>query len=111
VAGERCALTNNSWVVDAGELRAGFGFSDVRLVNDFEAVAWSLPDLTPQGLRQVGGGEPKPDAPLLAIGPGTGLGVAAYVPQGGGVVLRSEGGHVTLAGGLPREDAIIALLR
>jgi glucokinase len=110
VEGERCALTNSPWVVDAAELRARFGFTDIRIVNDFEAIAWSLPKLARQDLRQLGGGEPKADAPMLVLGPGTGLGVAAYVPRGQ-VVLHSEGGHTTLPGGSPREDAIIAALR
>jgi glucokinase len=112
VDGERCPLTNNSWIVDGPELRARFGFTTTRLINDFEAVAWSLPHLAPKDLRQVGGVAPAANAPLLAIGPGTGLGVATYVPTAsGGLVLHSEGGHTTLPGGSPREDAIIALLR
>lgn len=112
VEGERCPLTNNSWVVNAAELRTRFEFSGVRIVNDFEAIAWALPKLTPVDLLQLGGGAGKPQTPLLAIGPGTGLGVAAYVPRGaGGFVLHSEGGHTTLAGATPREDAIIELLR
>jgi glucokinase len=37
------ALTNNPWVIDAAKLRTACGFSTVRLINDFEAVAWSLP--------------------------------------------------------------------
>ena len=40
IQNERCALTNNSWVIDATDLRATYGFSTVRLLNDFEAVAW-----------------------------------------------------------------------
>ena len=44
--GGRCALTNNPWIVDAHELRARFGFADVHIVNDFEAIAWSLPHFT-----------------------------------------------------------------
>ncbi len=112
VESERCPLTNNSWVVDAPELRARFGFTGIRLINDFEAVAWSLPHLAHKDLRKVGGGGPRPETPMLAIGPGTGLGVAAYVPGGdGGRVLHSEGGHTTLPAGSPREDAVIALLR
>ncbi len=112
VDGERCLLTNNQWIVDAAELRARFGFADVRLTNDFEAVAWSLPKLTGQDLRQLGGGNANPDSPMLAIGPGTGLGVAAFVPDGGqGRVLKSEGGHATLPSGSIREDAIISALR
>ena len=85
VEGERCALTNNPWVVDAAELRARFGFAGIRLVNDFEAIAWSLPHLAADDLRKIGGGEPVAQAPMVVLGPGTGLGVAAYVPhaQGG----------------------------
>jgi len=111
VEGDHSALTNSPWVVDAKTLRGQFGFADVKLINDFEAVAWSLPRLPEIGLRKLGGGDRRTEALMLALGPGTGLGVAAYVPQAGGLVLHSEGGHVTLAGGSPREDAIIALLR
>jgi glucokinase len=111
VAGERCALTNNAWVVDAAELRAGFGLGSVRLVNDFEAVAWALPHFLPGDVRRIGGGEVDTDAPKAVLGPGTGLGVGAYVPDRGGLVLRSEGGHATLAGASAREDAVIAVMR
>jgi len=49
---------------------------------------------------------------MLALGPGTGFGVAAYVPhEQGGFVLRTEGGHSTMPSGSVREDAIIEKLR
>jgi glucokinase len=112
VEGERCPLTNNPWIVDAGELRARFGLADVHMVNDFEAIAWSLPKLAQKDLRKIGGGEVKANAPMLALGPGTGLGVAAYVPrEQSGLVLHSEGGHTSLPGGSLREGAIIETLR
>ena len=112
VAGGRCALTNNPWVVDAGELRAQFGFTAVTLVNDFEAIAWALPQLAGDDVFQLGGRAPERDAPMAVLGPGTGLGVAAYVPrERGGFVFRSEGGHATVPGGSSREDAVIAALR
>jgi len=108
----RCALTNNSWVIDAAELRATHGFSTVRLINDFEAVAWSLPGLSGDQLRQVGGAGPVAGAPLAALGPGTGLGMAVSIPCAAGrLVLSSEGGHATMAGSSSREDAVIAYLR
>lgn len=108
----RCALTNNPWVIDAAELRAAYGFSTVRLINDFEAVAWSLPRLSPEKLRQIGGRQPVIGAPLAALGPGTGLGMAASIPHPTGhLVLSSEGGHSTMAGSSSREDAVIAHLR
>jgi len=112
VEGERCALTNNPWIVDAHELRARFGFADVHIVNDFEAIAWSLPHLKLKDLHKVGGLDGKLNAPMLALGPGTGFGVAAYVPhEQGGFVLRTEGGHSTMPSGSVREDAIIEKLR
>lgn len=112
VYGERCKLTNNPWVVAADELRARFGFADVHSVNDFEAVAWSLALLSADELRMIGGREPKSDAPLVVLLPGTGLGVAAFLrAEQGGLVVRSEGGHATLPSGSLREDAIIAKLR
>ena len=107
-----CALTNNSWVIDAADLRAAYGFSSVRLLNDFEAVAWSLPHLSPAKLLPLGGGRPLAGAPLAALGPGTGLGMAACIPHATGyLVLPSEGGHSTMAGNSSREDAVIAHLR
>jgi glucokinase len=112
VEGERCALTNNPWIVDANELRARFGFADVHIVNDFEAIAWSLPQLAPKDLRKLGGLDAKINAPMLALGPGTGLGVAAYVPRGqGGFVLHTEAGHATMPSGSAREGAIVEILR
>ncbi len=108
----RCALTNNPWVIDAAELRATYGFSTVRLINDFEAVAWSLPHLSAGKLRQIGGRQPVIGAPLAALGPGTGLGMAVSIPHAAGnLVLSSEGGHSTMAGSSSREDAVIAHLR
>ena len=108
----RSALTNHPWVIDADDLRAACGFSTVRLINDFEAVAWSLPRLSRDKLLQVGGGQPVAGAPLAALGPGTGLGMAVSIPHAcGHLVLSSEGGHSTMAGSSLREDAVIGYLR
>src|SRR3977135_977697 len=46
VVEDRCMLTNCRWIINGPELRAGFGFARVRLFNDFEATALSLPHLT-----------------------------------------------------------------
>ena len=112
VEGDRCALTNNPWVVDAAELRARFGLTRVHIINDFEALAWSLPHLTRDDIGKIGGREPAVEAPMVVLGPGTGLGVAAYVPrEKGALVFHSEGGHATMPSGSLREDAIIEILR
>lgn len=46
------------------------------------AIAWSLPYFTSKDLHKLGGLEAKTNAPMLALGQGTGFGVAAYLPRG-----------------------------
>ena len=107
----RCALTNSTWVVDAAELRGAFGFASARLLNDFEALAWALPVLDAADLHPVGGGAPKPRAPRVVLGPGTGFGVAAWHDGDPPRVLAGEGGHATLPAADAREAAVIERLR
>src|SRR5690349_21941563 len=78
VKGQRVALTNSSWVIDISELQTVFGLQ-ARILNDFEAVAFSLPSLTPNDLAAIGDGKSEPGAPMAVLGPGTGLGVACLV--------------------------------
>src|SRR5215470_9396378 len=97
VKGGRVALTNSSWVIDITELQKVFGL-EVRIVNDFEAVAFSLHDTTSTDLAWIGGGKSELGAPMAVLGPGTGLGVACLVDRSDRrVVIASEGGHATLA--------------
>jgi|SRR5580704_15103868 glucokinase len=111
VKGERSVLTNSSWVIDTPELRAIFKL-EARIFNDFEAVALSLPWLTPTDLAPIGGGNPAAGAPKAVVGPGSGLGVACLIPRSEKpVVISSEGGHATLAATCEREDRIIGQLR
>jgi glucokinase len=111
IHGERCVLTNSPWVIDASELQAAFGLRS-QLVNDFVAVAHSLPLLGSTDVAKVGGGAADKGAPMAVLGPGTGLGVACLVHQADKpVVIASEGGHATLAATCDREDQIIQHLR
>jgi len=49
---------------------------------------------------------------MAVLGPGTGLGVACFVPGSqSSIVIASEGGHATMAAISDREDAIIDYLR
>ena len=85
---------------------------EARIINDFEAVAYSLPSLAPPDLVGIGGGEAEAGAPMAVLGPGSGLGVACLVPgTEKHIVVSSEGGHATLAGANDREDEIIKHLR
>jgi glucokinase len=112
VDNDRCVLTNSAWIIDAPELCGAFSFAKVRILNDFEATALSLPLLTAADLYPVGGGEAVLGAPMAVLGPGTGLGVACFVPASqSSIVIASEGGHATMAATSDREDAIISYLR
>jgi glucokinase len=112
IAGDRCAITNSPWIIDSAELRSKFGFSSIRLINDFEAVALSLPHLTARDVVPIGGGEAQAGEPMVVLGPGTGFGAAALIWQDGKTIpIATEGGHSTLAAGSRREDAIIEYLR
>jgi glucokinase len=111
IDGGRCILTNSFWVIDSDELRELFGF-DVQIVNDFQAVACSLPSLTSSDLKKIGVGRVKEGAPKVVLGPGSGLGVACLIEHAENrLVIPSEGGHATLAGNSDREDAVIGILR
>jgi glucokinase len=111
VAGKRVQLTNSSWVIDAGELQRSFDLQ-VRIVNDFEAVAFSLPSLTRHDLAPIGGHRPEAGAPMAVLGPGTGLGVACLSDRSERpVVIASEAGHATLAPTCEQEERIVNHLR
>ncbi len=105
-------LTNCPWTVDGTELRAGFQFTRVHIFNDLEAAALSLQQLTATDVYPLGGGAAVSGEPMAVLGPGTGLGLACFVPASPNpVVIASEGGHATMAAASPREDAIIDHLR
>jgi glucokinase len=108
----RCAFTNCPWTIDGRDMQERFEFRSVEIVNDFEATALSLPHLAKQDLNSIGGGRAVLRAPMVVLGPGSGLGVAALVPQGAGhVVVPSEGGHATMPANSVREDAVLDFLR
>jgi glucokinase len=108
----RAVITNSHWVIDDGELIAKFGLKSARIVNDFEAVAWALPQLRNEDVVLLEGGKALPGEPMAVLGPGTGLGMAGLVRHGDGLaVIATEAGHTTLPGTTPGEDAVIAVLR
>ncbi|MBB4266536.1 glucokinase [Roseospira visakhapatnamensis] len=93
-------LTNHAWAFSIDATREALGLSRLTVINDFVANALAIPDLRPEDSVAIGpGGAGSADHPMVAIGPGTGLGVALLVPDGAGGwrAQATEGGHVTLA--------------
>jgi glucokinase len=114
IVGDHVQMTNFHWSFSIEAVRRELGFERLLLINDFSALALSLPALEPRHLRRVGGGTPDPAAALGLIGPGTGLGVSGLLRVDGGrhwAPLGGEGGHVSLAAASEREDGVVAALR
>lgn len=97
--GAEIKLTNSSWRFVKDELRQNFQFERFVVINDFEALAASVPILKGPQLAELRPGTADPASVSLVIGPGTGLGVGAFVPAGKSAwaVISGEGGHVGFA--------------
>ncbi|MBB5206059.1 glucokinase [Inhella inkyongensis] len=112
LGGDAVRFTNSAWSFSRQALQAELGLQRLLLLNDFEALALSLPRLRPQQQRALGQQAVDWQQPLAVVGPGTGLGVAALLPQPGGWrALAGEGGHATLAPFNDEESALLALAR
>lgn len=110
----RVRLTNADWTIDAATAAAALDLPEgVELLNDFAAIAYSLPHLGAGDLRPLGAWNPDPRAAKAVLGPGTGLGVGALVParSGGWQAVAGEGGHATLAASTDEEADVVAALR
>ena len=109
LAGDEISMTNIGWRFRRSDIERITAAHELRLLNDFEALAHALPRLRASDIRQVGGGRAVPGATLAVIGPGSGLGVATAAPHGGGwTAVGGEGGHVSLPAFSPEEAAIVA---
>ena len=104
------SFTNSPWRFDRALLSEHLGNSGIEIINDFAAIARALPALTASDVEQIGAGESKSQKPMVALGPGTGTGVATVVfdERGRSVVLEGEGGHVDFA---PITDMEFELLK
>ena len=106
-------LTNSPWAVSEAELKT-LGLNPVRLINDFEALAWGAPAVPSADLAHLGGpAEGDQHAAIAVLGPGTGFGVSALARDVHGmeVAMPSEGGHACFAPGDTIEDEILRILR
>ncbi|MFZ6718991.1 glucokinase [Undibacterium sp. Ji49W] len=108
IDGDQVRMTNRDWAFSIEDVRREFGLYTLLIVNDFTALAMSLPGLQARDLMQVGGGTPVAKSVIGVLGPGTGLGVSGLIPTSDGfVTLGSEGGHVNFAPVDEREYAIL----
>lgn len=113
VNGDEVRMTNYSWSFSIAKLKQSLGLERCLVINDFTALAMSLPTLGSGDLNAIGGGRAVNGTPVALLGPGTGLGVSGLLPRSGGQwsALSGEGGHATLAPADDREAALVAILR
>jgi len=93
---------NNHWSLDSHKLKQQFPRAQIRLLNDFEAVARSVPLLRTGDTETIGrvkaDWDSKVNFTVGVLGPGTGLGVAGLVSRNGHTVpVAGEGGHAGFA--------------
>jgi glucokinase len=113
VLGDVAELTNTPWRVDAKAVARGLTLpsSRVRLLNDLEAMAYSVPVLRDEEVHVLQAGRPPSNGGgnIAVIAAGTGLGEAfLHRVDGRFVALASESGHADYAA---RTEPDITLLR
>ncbi len=118
VTGDEVRMTNHHWAFSITALQEQLALQRLEVINDFTALALSLPSLRGQALQDLGGVRPSPESlaqpqsPLALLGAGTGLGVSGLLPSAHGLVpLAGEGGHATLSAMDDEEAAVLDLLR
>ena len=111
ITGARAHLTNVPWIVDLDALRRDVAIPRAHLLNDLEALAWSVPVLTSDEIEVVHEGRPDAGGNVALIAAGTGLGIALLPNVDGRLVPRaSEGGHVDFAPRNADEQALAEAL-
>ncbi len=109
--GDEVRMTNHHWSFSIEQTRRQLALRTLLVVNDFSALAMSLPFLPDEQLRRLDRHQEKRDGVKAVVGPGTGLGVAGLVPTAQGwQPVATEGGHVSLAPATPLEAEVLQLL-
>ena len=108
VSGLVARLTNVPWLADVSPMAERFPDRRVLLLNDLEAMAYSVAVLEPEELCVLQEGVAVPSGNAALIAAGTGLGEALlHNVDGRFVPSASEGGHADFSARTPRELALV----
>ncbi|MGE3843229.1 MAG: glucokinase [Vicinamibacterales bacterium] len=112
VVDDHVELTNVGWRISAAELRSQLGLDAVALLNDVEAMAYSVDvlDESERVILQSGEAHPRGNGVLIAVGTGLGMAVLHRIGQEF-VPLASEAGHSDFAARTARELELVAWAR
>ncbi|MDD3266172.1 MAG: glucokinase [Burkholderiales bacterium] len=100
IVGDSIYMVNNPWqTMSISETKKELGLKNIVFLNDFHALALSIPHIPTDYLTKIGGIDTEENRPRGVIGPGTGLGVATLIkhPNGDYLAVPAEGGHTTFA--------------
>lgn len=105
-------MVNRDWAFSGAEIRARFRLEQVKIINDFHAVACALPALQDEDRAQIGQATAYRSGTIAVLGPGSGLGMAAWIrTETNTAAMFGEGGHITVAGRDAAEDRIVGAFR
>ena len=116
VGGDRIKLTNEKWEFSISDLKRQFRWKRMLCLNDFEALALSLPGLRIKDRKSIGKtllsaeyGRVDLHPNMAVLGPGTGLGVAGLIHHHHRwLPIAGEGGHINFA---PTQEEEIEIWR
>jgi glucokinase len=98
VSSGRAHLTNLPWDIEETALARDLNLSQVKLLNDLQAIAHATPHLLPSETVQINAGKAVAHAPIAVLAPGTGLGESFLIWTGKSYfACSSEGGHTDFA--------------
>ena len=111
---DNAEITNISWNVSKKELFKKTKLNKIVLINDFEAVGYGINILAKKDILAIKNAKKVPQAPILVIGAGTGLGktlliynedLKFYMP------IPSEAGHSDFAAQNQQEFGLINFIK
>jgi len=93
----KVSFPNSNWSIDCADLKGRFKVERVSLLNDWEAISYSLSSLNQKDVIDIGGewnGLANKDYTVGALGPGSGLGMSGLLRRDNKLFpLVTEGGH------------------
>ncbi|GGI75460.1 glucokinase [Legionella impletisoli] len=112
ILGDEISMTNLHWQCSISALKVTLQLEELIVMNDFIAIAMSLPVIPRNETVQIGGGKTLPGKPKVILGPGTGLGVSFLISDSEKYTpLGSEGGHVGWCAETEQEHCIYRFLK
>lgn len=105
-------MTNAHWHFSISQIKQKFKLKEFKVLNDFNAIAMSLPELKTHDLVTVGSGKIDSHKARVVLGAGTGLGVAYLLSD---TVIHTahagEGGHISWGAKSEQEWFILNYLK